>query len=139
MFLRSEYHFFQRICYLSDPFCEYDDYEIEDDMHPKNENFLELHTNVSREIEGDHRGSKLEDAVWIECKKRSEVWKHFLIDKNNKCGVKCKKCPTILAYTSSTTNMWRHLEGSHLMNTTSKKHSPGAPMIYPHGDIQSNC
>ena len=39
---------------------------------------------------------KMGDAEWVECKKRSEVWKHFLIDKKNKNKVKCKKCPTDL-------------------------------------------
>ena len=53
---------------------------------------------------------------WIECKKRSDVWKHLLIDKNKKDEVKCKKCPTIIYnYKSATTNMWKHLERKHLM------------------------
>ena len=48
---------------------------------------------------------------WIECKKRSDVWKYFLIDKKHKDRVKCKKCPTILYnFKSATTNMWKHLE-----------------------------
>ena len=51
------------------------------------------------------------DAEWIECKKRSEVWKYFLIDKNDKHRVKCKKCPTILKYLSSTTSMYSGTSG----------------------------
>ena len=59
---------------------------------------------------------------WVQCEKRSDVWKHFLIDKNNKTRVKCKKFPIILEYVSSTTNMWRHMERAHpyLMDDASK-------------------
>ena len=38
----------------------------------------------------DREGGGIE---WTECKKRSDVWKHFLIDKNKKDKLKCKKCP----------------------------------------------
>lgn len=59
-----------------------------------------------------------------DCTKRSEVWKHFRIEQNNKHRVvkcKVKMCPTILKYASSTTNMWRHMQNTHGMKTTSKK------------------
>ena len=36
-----------------------------------------------------------------------------------------KMCPTILKYASSTTNMWRHMQNTHGMKTTSKKHTYG--------------
>ena len=71
---------------------------------------------------------------WVQCEKRSDVWKHFLIDKNNKKRVKCKKCPMILEYVSSTTNMWRHMERAHpyLMDDASKslKKPPDVTPIY---------
>ena len=65
------------------------------------------------------------DSVWIEAKKRSEVWKHFWIKKDAGNQVKCKSCPTILEFSSSTTNMWRHLEKIHHLDT-SGKHPPGS-------------
>ena len=68
---------------------------------------------------------------WTECKKRSDVWKHFLIDKNKKDKVKCKKCPTIIYnYKSATTNMWKHLERKHLM-ISSKKRCQGESISTP--------
>ena len=45
---------------------------------------------------------------WIRCKKRSKAWNYFLIDKQKRDRVKCKKCPTILRYSSSTSDMLRH-------------------------------
>ena len=63
-----------------------------------------------------------------DCTKRSEVWKHFRIEQSNKHRVvkcKMKMCPTILKYASSTTNMWRHMQNTHGMKTTSKKHTYG--------------
>ena len=67
---------------------------------------------------------KMGDTEWTECKKRSDIWKYFLLDNKHKDKVKCKKCSTVLYnYKSATTNMWRHLERSHHMKISSKKHS----------------
>ena len=64
------------------------------------------------------------DTEWTECKKRSDIWKYFLLDNKHKDKVKCKKCSTVLYnYKSATTNMWKHLERSHHMNFSSKKYS----------------
>ena len=52
------------------------------------------------------------DAEWTQCKKRSDVWKHFLIDKS-KNRVKCKKCQHIQANHSSTSNMLNHIRHQH--------------------------
>ena len=50
---------------------------------------------------------------WIGCKKSSKAWNYFLIDKQKRDRVKCKKCPTILRYSSSTSGMLSHIEKSH--------------------------
>ncbi|KAM3597786.1 uncharacterized protein V6R79_009217 [Siganus canaliculatus] len=46
-------------------------------------------------------------------KKTSRVWKYFDIVKDNPKKVKCKLCPQILSYHSSTTNMAFHLKRIH--------------------------
>ena len=66
----------------------------------------------------------MEDSEWTECKKRSDIWKYYLLDNKHKDKVKCKKCSTVLYnYKSATTSMWRHLERSHHVNFSSIKHS----------------
>ena len=51
---------------------------------------------------------------WVQCNKRSEVWKYFLIDKKNKDRVKCKKCQHTMAHLhTSTSNMLMHLRHNH--------------------------
>ena len=73
------------------------------------------------------------DSEWTECKKRSDIWKYFLLDNKHKDKVKCKKCETVLFnYKSSTTDMWRHLERSHQMSS-SKNHS-GDEYFIPNED-----
>ena len=67
---------------------------------------------------------KMGDTEWTECKKRSDIWKYFLLDNKHKDKVKCKKCSKVLYnYKSATTNMWKHLERSHHINFSSKKYS----------------
>ena len=58
---------------------------------------------------------KMGDFESVACKKRSEVWKYFLIDNKSKKKVKCKKSPIIQDFTSCPTNMLRHLQRSHLL------------------------
>ena len=45
--------------------------------------------------------------------KRSDVWQHLKIDRNNKKLIKCDYCSNTFNYTGSTTNMWRHLKAVH--------------------------
>jgi len=74
-------------------------------------------SDVQNETGNEDRDNKQEmddrDAEWIECKKRSVVWKHFLIDKKSNKRVKCKNCLITQDFTSGTTNMLRHLQRHH--------------------------
>ena len=80
---------------------------------------------------------KMGDTEWTECKKRSDIWKYFLLDNKHKDKVKCKKCSTVLYnYKSSTTDMWRHLQRSHHMSS-SKKQS-GDEYSIPNEDSMGN-
>jgi len=74
-------------------------------------------SDVQNESVNEDRDNKQEmddrDAEWIECKKRSVVWKHFLIDKTSRVKVKCKRCLITQDFISGTTNMLRHLQRHH--------------------------
>ena len=45
--------------------------------------------------------------------KRSDIWQHIKVDRNNKNLVKCDYCPNTFKCTGSTTNIWRHLKAVH--------------------------
>ena len=57
--------------------------------------------------------SQSENTQWIRVDKRSWVWSHFKINKNDKAGVKCNECPAIYKHSSSTTDLIRHLASAH--------------------------
>ena len=76
------------------------------------------------------------DTVWVKANKRSEVWNYFWIKKEGGKQVKCKSCPAILEFSSSTTNMWRHVEKIHHLNTSSK-HPPANKEMPSHSSAKS--
>ena len=62
----------------------------------------------------DEPANASEESPWIrQDKKRSWVWSHFKVDKNDKTRIKCDHCPTIYKHSSSTTDLIRHLASAH--------------------------
>ena len=78
--------------------------------------------NSTNCVSGAGNLSRLEDSVeennpdlrWIPLEnKRSAVWEHYWIDKEDKTKVMCRHCPSKYNYSSSTTNFWRHINFHH--------------------------
>ena len=78
--------------------------------------------NITNGVGGAGKLSRLEDSVeennsdprWIPLEnKRSAVWEHYWIDKEDKTKVMCRYCPSKYNYSSSTTNFWRHVNLHH--------------------------
>ena len=71
---------------------------------------IDLANIMDEEPEKETEG---ETPKWIRRKGRSEVWKHLQVDPSDKTRVKCDYCPSIFKFSSSTTNLWRHLKEKH--------------------------
>ena len=55
-----------------------------------------------------------DSTIWMRLSgRRSKVWKHFRVNRNDRTRVKCDHCPSVFTYSSSTTDFWRHLDSAH--------------------------
>ena len=59
--------------------------------------------------------------------RRSAVWKHFKVDKNDRSRVTCIICPKgtrIFKFSSSTTDLWKHLKSAHKISKDAAESGP---------------
>ena len=86
----------------------------------------------------DEEPEEADTSQWIQVNKRSWVWSHFKIDKNDKTRVKCDQCPRIYKHSSSTTDLMRHLSSVHLIKKPGTGTGDGDQGAGPSGSLVSS-
>ena len=76
--------------------------------------------------DGGGGGGEKEKSKWIRRKGRSEIWKHLKVDSADKTCVQCDYCPSQFKFSSSTTNLMRHLKEKHHLKFNEAQSESGA-------------